>query len=84
MVVKRKYSLSDLLSTAFLWVMSFIFLVPFYITFVNAFKVRKASLPDKSGAVRVGKVNYERKPEDPFIQFIWFALRSGVLDSISF
>jgi len=51
---------------------------------VNAFKVRKASLPDKSGAVRVGKVNYERKPEDPFIQFIWFALRSGVLDSISF
>jgi len=48
----------------------------------NAFKIRNASLPDGSGKVRVGKVNYERKPEDTFLQLIWFALRSGVLDSI--
>ena len=48
----------------------------------NTFKIRNASLPDGSGKVRAGKVNYERKPEDTFLQFIWFALRSGVLDSI--
>jgi len=41
MIVKRKFSLSALLTTAFLWVLSFIFLVPFYITFINAFKVQK-------------------------------------------
>jgi hypothetical protein len=48
----------------------------------NLFKIRNASLPDSSGKVRAGKVNYERKPDDTFLQFIWFALRSGVLDSI--
>jgi hypothetical protein len=48
----------------------------------NTFKIRNANLPDRSGAVRIGKVNYERKPDDTFIKFIWFALRSGVLDSI--
>jgi hypothetical protein len=48
----------------------------------NTFKIRNASLPDTSGKVRAGKVNYERKPGDTFLQFIWFALRSGVLDSI--
>jgi hypothetical protein len=50
----------------------------------NTFKIRNASLPDSSGKVRAGKVNYERKPDDTFLQFIWFALRSGVLDSIRF
>ena len=48
----------------------------------NTFKIRSANLPDSSGAVRAGEVKYERKPDDTFLQFIWFALRSGVLDSI--
>jgi hypothetical protein len=48
----------------------------------NLFKIRNSNLPDSSGKVRAGKVNYERKPDDTFLQFIWFALRSGVLDSI--
>ena len=48
----------------------------------NLFRVRSASQPDSSGAVRIGKVNYDRKRDDTFLQFIWFALRSGVLDSI--
>jgi raffinose/stachyose/melibiose transport system permease protein len=41
MTVKRKFSLSDRVTTLFLWVLSFIFLVPFYITFINAFKIQK-------------------------------------------
>jgi hypothetical protein len=48
----------------------------------NTFKIRNANLPESSGKLRAGKVNYERKPDDTFLQFIWFALRSGVLDSI--
>jgi hypothetical protein len=36
------------------------------------------------GSMKEGKVNYTRRPEDEFLQFLWFALRSGVLDVISF
>jgi raffinose/stachyose/melibiose transport system permease protein len=41
MIVKRRFAFADFLTLCFLWVLSFIFLVPFYITFVNAFKVQK-------------------------------------------
>jgi len=41
MIVMRKFSFSDLATTLFLWALSFIFLVPFYITFINAFKIQK-------------------------------------------
>jgi hypothetical protein len=50
----------------------------------NAFKVRNASAPDAAGALKAGKVDYTRQPEDEFVQFAWFALRSGVLDVIGF
>jgi hypothetical protein len=33
--------------------------------------------------MKEGEVNYTRRPEDEFLQFAWFALRSGVLDVIS-
>jgi hypothetical protein len=49
----------------------------------NALKIRNANAPDSSGALREGKVDYARRPEDEFLQFVWFALRSGVLDVIS-
>jgi raffinose/stachyose/melibiose transport system permease protein len=49
MVVKRRFSISDLLASIFLWGMSFIFLVPFYITFVNAFKTQKDIVSDPLG-----------------------------------
>ncbi|MCX6904807.1 MAG: DUF748 domain-containing protein [Verrucomicrobia bacterium] len=49
----------------------------------NVFKIRNANAPDASGSMKDGKVNYTRKPEDEFLQFAWFALRSGVLDVIS-
>lgn len=44
----------------------------------NALKVRNANLPGK-----VGKVDYVRRPEDAFLPFAWFALRTGLLDLVS-
>jgi raffinose/stachyose/melibiose transport system permease protein len=49
MVVKAKFSFSDLVVNGFLWVMSFVFLVPFYITFVNAFKIQKDIVSNPMG-----------------------------------
>lgn len=46
-------------------------------------KTRNANAPDASGSMKEGKVNYTRRPQDEFLQFAWFALRSGVLDLIS-
>jgi hypothetical protein len=51
--------------------------------FANAFKIRDFNAPDKSGSMKEGRVNYTRRPQDEFQQFVWFALRSGVLDAIS-
>jgi hypothetical protein len=52
--------------------------------FVNALKVRNANRPDAAGALKEGKVAYERKPKDEFLQVAWFSLRAGVMDLISF
>jgi hypothetical protein len=49
----------------------------------NLLKIRNSNAPDAAGALKVGEVNYTRRPEDEFLQFAWFALRSGVLDIIS-
>jgi len=49
----------------------------------NVLKIRKANAPDASGSMKEGEVNYTRRPEDEFLQFAWFALRTGVLDVIS-
>jgi hypothetical protein len=49
----------------------------------NALKIRKSNASDESGSMKEGEVNYTRRPEDEFIQFEWFALRSGVLNLIS-
>jgi hypothetical protein len=51
--------------------------------FAKELKLRKANAPDTSDSTKEGEVNYTRKPEDEFLQFAWFALRSGVLDVIS-
>jgi hypothetical protein len=50
----------------------------------NTFKIRNANAPDAAGALKEGVVKYTRRPTDEFLQFAWFALRSGVLDAISF
>jgi hypothetical protein len=49
----------------------------------NVLKIRSSNVPDASGSTREGEVNYTRRPEDEFQQFVWFALRTGVLDVIS-
>jgi hypothetical protein len=46
----------------------------------NVMKIRNSNTSD---SMKEGKVNYTRKPQDEFLQFAWFALRSGVLDVIS-
>jgi hypothetical protein len=54
-------------------------------TFVaNKFKILKTNVPDKSGSMKIGQVKYTRQPDDPFIQFAWFALRTAVRDVVGF
>ena len=50
----------------------------------NLIGVRNDNAPDGSGLMREGKVDYAREPGNEFLQFLWFALRSGVIDVISF
>lgn len=49
----------------------------------NLLKVRNSNAPNSSGSRKEGKVEYTRKPEDTFLQVVWFALRTGVVDIIS-
>jgi len=48
------------------------------------FVTRKSNLPDVNGNMKIGKINYIRKPNDYFLQFIWFALRSGIGNVVGF
>ena len=49
----------------------------------NVLKIRSSNAPDASGSMKEGEVTYTKRPEDEFLQFAWFALRTGVLDVIS-
>jgi hypothetical protein len=49
----------------------------------NALKIRSSNSRNASGSMREGEVNYTRKPDDEFQQFLWFALRTGVMDIIT-
>jgi hypothetical protein len=49
----------------------------------NTLKIRGSNGPDTWRSIKEGKVNYSRGPGDEFIQFEWFALRTGVLDVIT-
>jgi hypothetical protein len=48
----------------------------------NQFKIRGTNSPEASAPMKVGRVNYRRKPRDTFLQVVWYALKSGVLDVI--
>lgn len=48
----------------------------------NTFKLRKSNPLEGSAEFKEGVVDYTRKPGDEFQQFLWFALRTGVLDLI--
>jgi hypothetical protein len=52
--------------------------------FANTTKIRGTNVPDKSGSMKVGEVKYTRKRDEVFLQFTWFALRSGVGDVVGF
>jgi hypothetical protein len=47
----------------------------------NNFRVRRNNVP---GSMKIGRVNYTRQPDDPFIQYAWFSLRTGVRDVLGF
>jgi hypothetical protein len=49
----------------------------------NALKIRNSSHSDASGLLKEGQVDYARGSQDGFVQYLWFALRTGVLDVIS-
>ncbi len=48
------------------------------------FVTKKSNQPDSNGNFKIGKIDYTRKPDDYFLQFIWFALRSGIGDVVGF
>jgi hypothetical protein len=50
----------------------------------NDMKIRGTNMPDKSGSMKIGEVNYLRKRDDTFLQLVWFSLRSGVGDVVGF
>lgn len=45
--------------------------------------IRSANPPEGSGSRKEGKVDYARGPDEEFQEFVWYALRTGVLDVIS-
>lgn len=50
----------------------------------NTFKLRTSNAPDKNGKMKIATVNYTHKADEPFFQFLWFSLRSGLKDLIGF
>ena len=49
----------------------------------NGLKFRSSNPAGVSGTRKEGKVDFTRRPDDEFQQFVWFALRSGALDVVS-
>ncbi len=50
----------------------------------KTFIIRESNIPDKNGLMKIGNIKYTRNPDDYFLQFAWFALRSGVGDVVGF
>jgi hypothetical protein len=50
----------------------------------NNIKLRTTNMPNKSGSMKIGEVKYERKSDETFLEFAWFALRSGMSDVVGF
>jgi hypothetical protein len=50
----------------------------------NTFTIRGTNVPDRTGALKIGKVSHVRQRNEPFFQLAWFALRSGVRDVVGF
>jgi hypothetical protein len=50
----------------------------------NNIKLRTTNMPDKLDSMKIGEVKYRRKSEEAFLEFAWFALRSGIGDVVGF
>ncbi len=50
----------------------------------KTFIIRGNNMSDKSGKMKIGTVEYTQKSDEPFIQFVWFALRTGVGNAVGF
>ena len=48
----------------------------------NAFKIRNSNAPEESGPMKVGRVDYTKKPDETFLRFAWLSLYSGVRDLV--
>lgn len=57
-------------------------LVESFKTFLaNAFKIRSDNMPDD---LKIGKVNYVKKPDDTFMDVVWLSLRGGLGEIVGF
>jgi hypothetical protein len=52
--------------------------------FGKIFVIRGTNLPDEKGLMKIGEIKYSRKPNNYFLQFVWFTLRSGIADLVGF
>ncbi len=52
--------------------------------FGKVFIIRGTNMPDENGLMKIGQIKYMRNAQDYFLQFVWFALRSGVADLVGF
>lgn len=50
----------------------------------KTFVIRESNKLDEEGLMMIGKIKYTRKPDEPFFQFVWFALRSGIGNVVGF
>jgi hypothetical protein len=58
-------------------------IVQIFTSFIaNTFVIRGTNQPDETGAMKIGVVKRVRKPEESFVQFLWFSLRGGLYDII--
>lgn len=48
------------------------------------FIIRGSNKMDEDVLDKIGEIKYTRKPDEPFFQFVWFALRSGVGNVVGF
>ncbi len=52
--------------------------------FGKVFTIRGTNMPDKNGEMEIGEIKYQRRSDDYFIQFLWFALRNGIAVVVGF
>ena len=53
-------------------------------TMLADIKIKDDNMPDGSGGIRQGPIEYVRNPEDPFFRFLWFSLRDGLGKVVGF